>query len=398
MNRPDATALDRLRASFVRGLYAALNGLLALARAALWMGPRPERAERVCVFRVGNIGDIVCALPALCAVRRAYPGARLTLLTSPGKRGMPGAAEVLEGVEWIDEVIVYHADQVATLRQRLDFLRGLRARRFDVWLDLPQNLSTPLRELRDTAFAALVAPAWAAGWRVHTLRLWAQSQSLCLDFPDEVTRLLRIVSEAGIPVGEAEHALPRLPAAVAKLDALLGAPGELVALAPGGKRSTNKWPPERFVEVGRHLAAQDLRVVVLGGPGDADDAADIAARIGRGAESFAGRLSVAESCELLRRCRLLVSIDSGAQHLAAAVGTPCVSLFSFWEHIGKWRPHGQGHAVIQKWVPCHTCLLDACPRENECMTEISAPDVLEASRRILSAHVRPAVAAGEGRP
>ena len=65
-------------------------------------GRRPATAQHVCVFRTGNVGDITCVLPAIHAVREAYPEARLTLLTSPGPRGMPSAVDVLEGAEWVD--------------------------------------------------------------------------------------------------------------------------------------------------------------------------------------------------------------------------------------------------------------------------------------------------------
>lgn len=64
------------------------------------------------------------------------------------------------------------------------------------------------------------------------------------------------------------------------------------------------------------------------------------------------------------------------QHLAAAVGTPCVSLFSFWQMRGRWHHYGARNVVIQKWVPCHTCLLDECPIGNACMKAIQVEEVV----------------------
>ena len=100
--------------------------LRALAR-CLWPRPRPQSAARVCIYRIGNIGDMVCALPAIHAIRRAYPAAHLTLLTSPGKSGAPWAGELLEALDWLDEVSVYHSDDVAGWRKLLRFTRSLRA-------------------------------------------------------------------------------------------------------------------------------------------------------------------------------------------------------------------------------------------------------------------------------
>ncbi len=393
---PRSEFSHRAQASAMRLTYGFLNRALAALAWLRWPRSRPAQAANICVFRIGNIGDIVCALPALRAVREAYPKARLTLLTSPGKRGMPGAAELLDGVEWIDEIIVYHGDEIGTVRQRAGLLLKLRARRFDAWVELPQNLSSPLRQFRDLFFTALVGPKWARGWRIHTLRLWAQAQSEFLDFPNEVDRLLRISEEAGFAAPTDPYALPRSRATREAVDRVLGAANgkPIAAVAPGAKRATNAWPLERFGEVGAYLAGQGYSVVLLGAEGDRQACGRIAALVGPQGMNLAGSLTLTESWELLRRCRLVVCVDSGVQHLAAAVGTPCVSLFSFWQLIGKWRPHGDRNLVIQKWVPCHTCYYEVCPHENACMKAISAEEVIDAARSLERAPAQRALAGG----
>lgn len=373
--------LRRLQARTACLAYRRVNGALATMAAALWRQRRPDRAERVCLFRIGSIGDITCALPAMYAVRAAYPAARLTLLTSPGPAERPGAAELHAGLPWIDEIILYHSPDIETFPQRWSLLRSLRERRFDVWVELPNNLSTVWRQVRDMAFTRLLGVRWARGWQIGTLRYAAQAQSEYLHFPNEVERLLGIVDRAGFPTNAGLYGLTLPPGARRAVDDLLGAANGTpwVALAPAAKRSTNHWPLERFAEVGRALVDRGHAVVVLGGAGDREICAALAGRIGAGAVSAAGQLSVLESCEALRRAQLLIGVDSGVQHLAAAVGTPCVSLFSFWQMLGKWHPHGAGHRVLQKWVPCHTCLLNECPHENRCMTAITVSDVLDAA-------------------
>ncbi|MGH7949771.1 MAG: glycosyltransferase family 9 protein, partial [Candidatus Binataceae bacterium] len=100
--------------------------------------------------------------------------------------------------------------------------------------------------------------------------------------------------------------------------------------------------------------------------------------------SVAGAASLQQSVELLRRCTALVCNDSGVQHLAAAVGTPCVSLFSRRDFRAKWRPYGSQHTVIHKWVECHTCFLDQCPVGNRCINLIGIDEVVAATERILA--------------
>lgn len=379
--------VHQIEALLVGSLYKCINAVLRGFAIFLWPRRRPATAERVCVFRIGYIGDIVCALPAIRSVQRAYPNARLTLLTSPGPSG-PGAAELLRGNDWIDELRVYYSDDIKSLSGRWKLLRELRARHFDVWIDLPNDLSSISRQFRDIFFARMAGTRWARGWCINTIHLAAQAQSEHLCFNNEVDRTLDIVKRAGIPVKEIDFGLSRLPEVQRRVDKLLQIRGlrdkSLVAIAPGAKRSTNHWPTERFAAVGRMLADTNNSVVLIAGSAESELCKTLALQIGAHAHSFAGELSLPESIEMLSRCRLLICVDSGVQHLAAAVGTPCVSLFSFWQMRGKWRPSGSQNVVLQKWVPCHSCMLNECPHENLCMKEIAVEEVVLHATGILA--------------
>ena len=131
------------------------------------------------------------------------------------------------------------------------------------------------------------------------------------------------------------------------------------------------------------LTDNNSAVVLIASGAEADLCKELALQIGPRANSFAGELSLPESIELLRRCRLLICVDSGVQHLAAAVGTPCISLFSFWQMRGKWHPYGSRNLVLQKWVPCHTCLLEFCPNDNRCMKAIGVEEVARHAAQML---------------
>jgi len=353
---------------------------MRILQKCLWPRSRPRDAQRVCIYRIGNIGDIVCALPAIHAIRRAYPDAHLTLLTSPGRKGAIGAADLLEGAPWLDELDIYYAEDIKGFRQIVRFLRRLRERAFDVWIELPPDLAPIRRMLRDIFVARATGARWACGWQMGTVRVATQAQSELLTFPNEVDRLLAIVAECGIPVGETVFPLPinehhrRYVDEILRKDGLTGKP--LVVIAPGAKRSTNRWPLDRFSEVGRHLVGEGFKVLVMGGATDSESCASIVSAIGPGAFSVAGKLSLLESCEMLRRCDLLICNDSGVQHLAAAVGAQCLSLFSFWQPQRKWWPYGPQHTVLQKWVECHTCYLNLCPYDNRCIKLIETDEVI----------------------
>ena len=367
------------QARLAKSLYLTANTLLETLCKILWPGKRPHHTHRICLYRIGNIGDIACAIPAMAAIRRAYPAAHLTLLTSPGKNGMLGAKELFEGADWLDEIIIYHSDEINTKRKQWAFLKRLRKLRFDVWFELPNDLITFRTAIRNMAMAWLSGARWAYGWRINTIRWATQAQSEHLKFPNETERLLNILSETGVEISEVAFPLPLKLRHRERVDDLLKTYGlsekPLIAIAPGAKRPLNRWPAERFSEVGHHAIKKGLGVVVLGGESETLLCQQIVDGMREGGISLAGRTSLLESCELLKRCRLLICNDSGVQHLAAAVGTPCVSLFSFRDFRGKWRPYGMQNTVLQKWVGCHTCFLETCPYDNHCIKLIGASEV-----------------------
>jgi heptosyltransferase-3 len=92
----------------------------------------------------------------------------------------------------------------------------------------------------------------------------------------------------------------------------------------------------------------------------------------------AGDLSVRESAALLQDAAFYLGNDTGAMHLAAAVGTPCIAIFSSLDWPGRWSPYGKGHQVFRVDVPCAGCLLEVCSQHHECLTGTSVNDVHQA--------------------
>jgi len=147
----------------------------------------------------------------------------------------------------------------------------------------------------------------------------------------------------------------------------------VIALAPGSKMQAKRWPLELYVELAKRLleAYPGTHLLIIGGQEDCKIAEEIREKVGPRITSFAGQLTVLESAEALRRCALYVGNDSGAMHLAAAMDTKCVAIFSARDHPGVWEPYGQGHIVLRKDVSCAGCFLSTCVKENmKCLTGI----------------------------
>jgi ADP-heptose:LPS heptosyltransferase len=389
-------ARKTIEAAIARSFATSINAVLRAVAWLLWPRRPPDAPERVCIYRVGTIGDIVCALPAIYAIRNRWPHASLTFLNSPGPRGAPEMRDLLEGLGWFDEIVTYHNEDLRGARGIWNFIGELRRRRFDAWIELPgvlidvSNLGRLLRNM----IVARAASRWARGWEIGTIKIFRQAQSEVLELPDEVERLLGIVHRMGISPIAAPVPLPLSEAVSQRAMQMLEAAGAtqrpLVGIAPGAKAAANHWPAGRFAEVARYINEAGFVPVVLGGPGEFEVGEKIA-RESSGI-NLSGRTSVGESCAILARCQLLICIDSGVQHLAAAMGIPCVSLFAARGLGLRWRPHGRQHVVIRKMVPCHTCLLTECPYDNHCMRLISQDEVIEAVLHLLG-EPRPVAAA-----
>lgn len=385
-----SAVIRKMQVQIACGLREFANSIVAVVRWCAWPGSKPEAPQSICIYRVGNLGDILCAMPAMHAVRTAYPRARLTLVTSPGRKGMPGAVELLTGANWLDELFVYYQEDIQSWPQRIDLAKKLGKRKFDVWIEFPSDLATLGILLRNMILAKAAGVRWADGWRLTTIRWAVRAQSEGKIFPREVDRLLRLVEGLGIAVEPAQFPLPLTERHASEVDAELrdrvASETPIVAIAPGAKRTTNIWPLDRYAEVAQSLAAQGFFVLLLGGASDKEACEGIASRVSGRIKNLAGRLSVLGSCEALRRCDFAICNDSGVQHLAAAVSTPCISIFSVRDMRGKWHPYGSLNVILENEVPCHTCYLEECPFDNLCVKQIPVSQVLSAAQKMSTSH------------
>ena len=164
-------------------------------------------------------------------------------------------------------------------------------------------------------------------------------------------------------------------------------PDRLVAVAPGSVWATKRWPVEKYADVVRALQAEGWYVVCVGSREDAPLCADLLRRAGAGINA-AGRLTLLQSAELLRRCRALISNDSAPMHLAVAMRTTVVAIFGATVPAFGFAPMGENDVVIEtEGLTCRPCAIHGGPRcpigTFVCMHQITADRVLESVRRIL---------------
>ncbi len=337
------------------------------------------RSQRILVHRVGQVGDLACAIPALVALRRAEPAAWIALLTSPVDRRMVHVSELFAGCDYLDEIIPYYGAELRTLRSRLAFAIELRRRRWDLFVELPQIYAPVGRALRDRLFAWMIGVRRTVGFGA------ALRGAPAGPVVTEAVRLLDLLRRAGVVPADAalEYRVPVTAPIRAAVDAVLrGGRPPFVGLNPGAKRQANRWPPERFASVGRALAARGACIVLTGAPEERALCEEVRRRIGGRSLVAAGGGDLLFTAEILRRCAVLVSNDTGTVHLAAATGTPVVVTASARDVAGRGDPTGDQHRVLRRAVACGPCFRETCDHVT-CLRLIGVDEVVAAALTVL---------------
>ena len=202
----------------------------------------------------------------------------------------------------------------------------------------------------------------------------------------EWKRLLRVIgadSEAGdfrLSIPEAER---RRAQELLRHEGLDGTK-RLLAVGSGSKMPAKRWAQARFRELGERLLAADpdLYLLVIGGKEEAAIGDDLCTAWGPRSRNVAGRaFGLRFGGGIAGQCIAYVGNDTGAMHLAAMAGIPCVSLFSARDCPGQWDPYGQGHVILRHEIGCAGCLLTVCPINNKCLDLISVDDAERAVER-----------------
>ncbi|MBI3654624.1 MAG: glycosyltransferase family 9 protein [Acidobacteria bacterium] len=158
----------------------------------------------------------------------------------------------------------------------------------------------------------------------------------------------------------------------------------LLVLNPGATNSRAKqWLAERFAAVADQVAERDgLHSLIIGTAGDVERANEVARLMRTQVVNLAGRTSIAELKGVLSLAALLISNDTGAAHVAAALGVPTIVVFGPTEHFAT-RPLAAKVAIMRHAVECSPCMLKDCPIDHRCMTGVETDEVYAAAKRLL---------------
>lgn len=330
----------------------------------------------ILVVRLGALGDVVHTVPAVAALRRAFPAARIDWLVEAKHR------TIVDLVTAVDRTLALDGPTLAAWSSAV---RTLRSSGYDLAIDFQGLMKS-----------AVLARASGAG-RVVGFSLWHLREKTARPFYSEVRdaegghvifKNLRLLSAVGVP--DAEHQPVEFPLARTESAALntvrerLGGNGRFALVNPGAAWPNKRWPPQRFGEVAAFLKSEcALTPVVLWGPGEEPLAQSIVDASSRSA-FMAPATTIADLVALSRAALLVVSGDTGPLHIATAVGTPTVSIFGPTDP-NRNGPFSDADIAVSGYDTC-ACHYDRrCHHATWCLSDVNVPEICAAIQRRLGA-------------
>ncbi len=337
--------------------------------------------HNILIIRFSSLGDLVLTTPVYRELRRCFPDARLTLLTSVG------FGEVLANNPHLDEIHFHPRKETPEDREAL--LNWLQQHKFDLLYDLHASLRSRWVSLRLQA-SGQSPVVWRINKRTlrRTLLIRLQLNLLQGGRSQREQWLLPLSRHQGQELDAHTELFPT-EADRTRVAELLAqhhlTPKQFVAVGPGASYELKRWPLEFYEQVIRNWTEVGWQVVLVGGPGELEPD-QLQRRIGAGVINLAGQLSLLESAALLEQAQWVLCNDTSIAHLAEAMGTPVHVIFGPTVREFGYAPFLPDSQVLETEVPllCRPCSRDGrgtCshPQFLRCLTSLP-PEAVPALR------------------
>lgn len=338
-------------------------------------------ARRICIIKPSALGDVVQTLPLLAAFRERFPAAKLSWVVNSA------LADLLEGHPHLDQVICF--DRRGAWAGWMRLLGDLRLQEFDLVFDLQGLLRTAVMNwsTRAPLRVGLESSREGSHLACHTLipdtgrlvpahlRYWRVAESMGMG---------HLCRQALVPMSDRDHAW-----VTARLQGLTGG---ILAVHPGAGWLTKRWPVEKFAVVASKAARRyGMSTVLVGSPAERPLTLQLEGLMRRFAPpaqivNLAGQTSLKQLAAVLQRCDAMLTNDSGPMHLAAAMGTPVVGVFTSTDPV-RSGPAGAEHRLIATRMSCGACYKKRCRysgrKHMACLEELATDRVWHALANLL---------------
>lgn len=351
---------------------------------------RQKEIARVLIYRLGSLGDTVVALPCFHLIARAFPNAQRWVLTS---RIPDAKASAISSVLENSDLIHGQLDYSTGLRS-IQGLIELRAKirgwnpQVLIYLTEPRGRYSTLRDLVFFLSCGITNLIGVPYNRGLAQPLWLPARQV---FEPEAERLARCLASLGdARLADSESWNLRLTAFEIKRaqQVLATWPGRdrYIVCSVGARIHAKDWGGKNWIDLLERVSQDnpELGLVLIGAKNEFERSEAAWARWKGPALNLCGKLSPRESAAILQYAQLFVGHDSGPMHLAAAVSTPCVAIFSARNKPAVWFPYGPGHQVLYHQTECYGCGLEVCTIHNKkCIHSIQVSEALARVQNVL---------------
>jgi ADP-heptose:LPS heptosyltransferase len=338
-----------------------------------------EPIRKIVVLRASRIGDFICVLPALHALRQRLPQAEISMIT------LSMLEDLVLRSQHLDRFISFPgypglAEQLFEPHRTLQFFSEMQSEKYDLALQLQGsgvNANPFMLMLGARYTAGFVRPGDAPG------RLDA-----ALPLPEtgtEVERVQALMTFLGAPPQESAPELTVWEEDLQAASQLLAdLPRPWIGVHPAARDLTRRWPPERFARAAAQLQRQyGGNLVLLGEERDREENASAFTQLGLDTVNLCGQTSLAVLGGVIAQLSLLLTNDSGPAHIAYALRTPAVVVFGGAD-FQRYKPSLNAIARPLVYpVPCRPCSYRVCPIGAICLKNITVDQVIRAAKQII---------------
>ncbi len=343
---------------------------------------KKHNAQRILIYRLGSLGDTVVALPSFHLIANVYPNATRYVLTNTiatSKASHTGS--VLGDSGFVQGYISYPAG-LRNLWQLFQLRKEIRKFNPDILVYL-QAARGRMKAYRDALFfrlcgiKKLVGIPYTEALQNNT---W-NAKEQCYEF--EASRLARCISSLGsVELSHRKSWALNLTEtekkSAAEVLSSIGNESPIIACSVGAKVEVKDWGATNWSRLMERLSGiyKSYTLVFVGAEVEHTPCEQVGRSWKGKTLNLCGLLSPRESAAVLEKAKLFIGHDSGPMHLAAAMGTPCVAIFSARNKPKMWFPYGNNHRVIYHQTDCYGCSLDVCKVEaKKCIKSISVEEV-----------------------
>ncbi|MDD2752450.1 MAG: lipopolysaccharide heptosyltransferase II, partial [Candidatus Omnitrophica bacterium] len=329
-------------------------------------GPLNIMINKILFITLSNIGDVILTLPALDALREAFPRAKITCMVGPRPK------EIFEGNPFIERTIIF--DKQSSFKARIALIKELRRQHFDLVVDLRNSIFGVFVPAKYKISHFLKIPKNIQHMRDrHLYKVNTLLSKMRLDLPSQVRETsLFINSQARLQV----HDLLKKSA--------IGEQEKVVVVSVGAKSHIKRWPKEKFSALVNSLI-EDLgvKVILTGDKDDSSTAEYVVAHCSYPVLDLSAKTSLGELAYLLENASLLISNDSAALHLASYINLPVLAIFGPTNEK-KYGPWSDSIGLAKKDIFCRPCEKAQCSFKTlSCTSLIKVEEVLRLAKQML---------------